>query len=394
MKVRHADGSGESDLKYLINDRDRHGNDRIYFRRPAGPKLRMQAPHEFRGKLLFVSQEFIAEHRRYFAGYVAVAAPTQRVVKSRAVAGSLRWLVELYYSEDEAYAALDQRTRHVRKLILDEICLEPFSEDDPTPVGQIAASSMPPLFVRKLRDRKVDKPEAGNSRVKALRQVFKFAVAENLCASNPAREVSYIVTGSDGFHTWDLGEVRQFEEAHPIGTKARLALALLLYLGVRRSDVVLFGKQHVRKAEHMSDELREVHSGRWLKYTQHKNRRRRPVTLEVPILPELEEIIAASPVGDMTWLVTAFKKPFTSNGFGNWFRNQCDKAGLPLCTAHGLRKAGATIAAENGATPHQLMSIFGWRTLKEAERYTRAASQKRLAAGAMSMIVPGKRRTK
>lgn len=30
----------------------------------------------------------------------------------------------------------------------------------------------------------------------------------------------------------------------------------------------------------------------------------------------------------------------------------------------GLRKAGATVAAENGATPHQLMAIFGWNALR------------------------------
>ena len=45
----------------------------------------------------------------------------------------------------------------------------------------------------------------------------------------------------------------------------------------------------------------------------------------------------------------------------------------PTCRsvlAHGLRKAGATVAANNGATAHQLMAIFGWDTLKEAEKYT------------------------
>lgn len=67
-------------------------------------------------------------------------------------------------------------------------------------------------------------------------------------------------------------------------------------------------------------------------------------------------------------------------------RQWCDAAGLPACTAHGLRKAGAAIAAENGATPHQLMSIFGWLTLAEAERYTRAAEQKKLAATAICLL--------
>lgn len=73
-------------------------------------------------------------------------------------------------------------------------------------------------------------------------------------------------------------------------------------------------------------------------------------------LPELQEIIDASSTGNLTFLVTKFGKPFTRNGFGNWFRRRCDEAGLRNCSAHGLRKAGAAIAAENGATESQLRS--------------------------------------
>ena len=106
----------------------------------------------------------------------------------------------------------------------------------------------------------------------------------------------------------------------------------------------------------------------------------------MPILPELEQILAASPVGNLVWLVTAFGKGHTSNGFGTWFRRRCDEAKLPQCSAHGLRKAGAARAAESGATANQLMAIFGWRTLKEAERYTKAAEQMRLAGSAMQLL--------
>lgn len=135
------------------------------------------------------------------------------------------------------------------------------------------------------------------------------------------------------------------------------------------------GNQHVR--------------GGSLRLTQHKNRKRNPVTLDMPILPMLEKIIAASPCGEMTFLVTEFGQPFSSAGFGNWFRDRCKDAKVPG-RAHGLRKAGATIAAENLATPHQLNSIFGWRALKEAERYTKAAQQKLLAGGAAALIqIPG-----
>ena len=89
----------------------------------------------------------------------------------------------------------------------------------------------------------------------------------------------------------------------------------------------------------------------------------------------------------MTYLVTEFGRPFTANGFGNRFHKWCDAAGLKHCSAHGLRKAGATIAAENGATPHQLHSIFGWTTLRQAEGYTRRTNQERMASESMSLLV-------
>ena len=168
-----------------------------------------------------------------------------------------------------------------------------------------------------------------------------------------------------------MEEVQQFEKRHPVGTKARLALGLLLYTGQRRSDVIRFGKQHAK--------------GGALTFTQYKNRNRKPHKLVLPILPVLQTIIDASRCGDMTYLVNDLGRPFTDAGFGNWFRDRCIEAGVSD-RAHGLRKAGATIAANNEATAHQLMAIFGWHTLKMAEQYTRAADQQRRAEAAMNML--------
>jgi integrase len=145
-----------------------------------------------------------------------------------------------------------------------------------------------------------------------------------------------------------------------------------LYTGARRSDVVRLGKQHVDHG--------------WLRFRQHKNRNRHPVEVDIPVLPELQHIIDASPTGDLTFLVTAYGRPFTAPGFGIRFREWCNAAGLPNCSAHGLRKAGAALAAERGGTEHQLMSIFGWQTLKEAERYTKAANRRKLASAAMHLL--------
>jgi len=175
-----------------------------------------------------------------------------------------------------------------------------------------------------------------------------------------------------GYHTWTPEEVRQFEARHPVGTKARLALALLLFTGQRRSDITRLGRQH-------------AHNGK-LTFTQFKGRNHKPKRLVLPILAILQQIIDASPSGDLAYLVNDLGRPFTDAGFGNKFREWCNQAGLRNCSAHGLRKAGATIAANNGATAHQLMAIFGWNTLKMAEAYTRAADQERLAKDAMHML--------
>jgi hypothetical protein len=53
-----------------------------------------------------------------------------------------------------------------------------------------------------------------------------------------------------------------------------------------------------------------------------------------------------SALSAMTFLVNDLKRPFTAAGFANKIREWCNQAGLRHCTAHGLRKAGPTIAAK------------------------------------------------
>jgi integrase len=246
---------------------------------------------------------------------------------------------------------------------------------------------MTPVAIRVLRDRKAAAPEAANGRVKAIRQVFRYGLEEHSehVRSNPARDVRYFKTGSQGHHTWTVEEVVQFRARYPVGTKAWLALALLLFAGGRRADVTTLGRQHIRR-----ETLLDGTVTKRLRYTQNKNRKVKPVTLEIPLLPMLEEAIDAVPGARerLTFLVTEFGKPFTSAGFGNWFRDRCVEAGVPG-RAHGLRKAGATLAAENGATEPQLMAMFGWRTNKQAAHYTKNARQKKLADAGMHLISLG-----
>jgi integrase len=229
-----------------------------------------------------------------------------------------------------------------------------------------------------LRDRKADKPEAARSRLKAVSRVFDWAMEAHIpgVTRNPARDVKYPKSRAGGFHSWSPDEVERFELAHPVGTKARLAFALLMFTGQRKSDIILFGPGHVGDGV--------------LRFTQQKNAARKPVTLTLPVLPVLQAIIDATPTGPSTFLVTEHGKPFSRAGFGARMRKWCDQAGLLECTSHGLRKAGAAILAEAGATDLQLMSVFGWRDIRQAQQYTKAARQKLLAADAMPLLLARK----
>jgi integrase len=198
---------------------------------------------------------------------------------------------------------------------------------------------------------------AANNRRKYTSAMFSWAVENGHMRSNPARDVRRIKYATNGFHTWTVTEVAQFIARHPIGTKPYLALCVLLFTGMRGGDMVKLGRQ-------------DTWNG-WLRLV--------PATSEKPILPPLVAAIETGPTGNLTFLVTEYGKPFTTKGFQNWFRPRCDEANLLHCTAHGLRKAGATILAENGATTAQLMAIYDWSTPSQAEGYIRAANRTRLA---------------
>lgn len=375
-------------LPYLHRDRDRHGNVRVYVQRPRGRKVRLREPEG--------TQEFAAAYAAAVAATdpaapqpeptpaeASTAAQRERARPARR--GTLRWLVA-EYKRSADWRQLDAAsTRHTRALVLDAALDEPLRPGARETFAAFPVDRLTVHDLRVLRDRKADVPDGANNRVRALRGLTKWAARNPRVSgftTDPGRDLEYLrARRSDGHHTWTEAEVAAYEARWPLGTRQRLALAILLYTGQRRADVVKLGRQHVRDAVDEAGRPLRV-----IQLTQHKNRNRRPVTLVLPILPDLQAALDAGPVGDLTWLVGGYGRPYTADGFGMRFRDWCNEAGLPGCSAHGLRKAGAVRAAERGATTHQLMSIFGWSTLQQAEIYTRHARQTRLAAGAMHLL--------
>jgi integrase len=126
------------------------------------------------------------------------------------------------------------------------------------------------------------------------------------------------------------------------------------------------GRQHIQ-----SGELRVI-----------QKKTRRPMI--IPIRPELQEILDATPVGHLTLLVTKSGKPYPANDFSEQFRVWCNAAGLPTaCVVHGLRKAACRRMAEAGYSVSEIAAWSGHRTLSEIKRYTDGVDQARLARNAL-----------
>ena len=341
-------------FKYVYSIPDRRGNERLYFWRGKGhPRIRLREP--------VGSAAFVERYDKLLRGQRSTHRA--RRVKTR----TWQWLCSQYMASPE-FERLEPTTQSLRRRILQSTYAEPVAPGAAEVFGDFPIDRLGSRAIRVLRDRKAHHPHAANNRLKAIRYVFAWTMEAEHIGDNPARDVALLRARSDGHHSWSVAEVEQFETRHPIGTKARLALDLLLYTGSRRSDVVRLGRQHVRNG--------------WLRFTQHKTR----VVVELPILPALQESIDMTPTGELTFLVSEQGRAFSAAGFGNWFRDRCDEARLRQCSAHGLRKASAAGAAENGATASQLMALFGWLNLREAERYTKAAQRKKLASAALMLL--------
>jgi integrase len=352
--------------RYVVEDVDRHGTVRLYFRR-HGRKTRMPGP--------IGSPEFVAAYAALLEGSEH-PPPNRQLAHPEAPHGTLRQLADAFERSAE-FRALDPATRRTRQLIHDSMLAEPIAPGSDRLFGDMPVHLVNRRAVKVLRDRKAATPWAAQRRVKCLSRLFAWAIDDERpgIAANPAARLKPITPTTAGHHTWTDAEVERFEARWPVGTKQRLALDLLLYTGARRSCASMLGRQHER--EH----------GTRLSWTAWKGRRKSPQTIDIPLLPPLRASIEATPTGDLAYLVTERGTPFSIAGFGMWFRAQCDAAGLPHCSAHGLRKAGSTRAAQNGATAHELMATYGWKRLSEAETYTRAAERRTLATSGANKIL-------
>jgi integrase len=328
--------------RYVHGFVDRHGKPRFYFRRPGFETKPLRGtPY---------SPDFMSDYE------AAAAGQPLPVAFGRARPGTMNALALSYFASP-AFRTLQQSTQRRYRQAIERLCRNH---------GDKRAADMRRDHVIGLMTRLADKPDAANGLRKVLRAMMKHAVEIGLRGDDPTRDVKAIRVKTWGYHSWTDDEIARFERRHPVGSRARLAHALLLYSGQRRGDVIRMGPQHVRGG------------------AIHVKQQKGGAELVIPIHSELAAIIAATPSDHLTFLVTQYGRPFEASAFSHWFRDLCDEAGLPHCSAHGLRKAAARRLAEAGCTAHEIAAITGHASLAELVRYTKAVDQRRLAEAAMA----------
>jgi integrase len=142
------------------------------------------------------------------------------------------------------------------------------------------------------------------------------------------------------------------------------------------------GEQHITRED--GGELDEM-----LNWVRKKTEDKTGLELAIPVHPELRRVIDATPSKHLTFLVTELGAPFTAAGFGNWFRDRCQEAGLGHCSFHGLRKAAATRLIDAGCDVVEAAAITGHASLKELQRYIETRDRKRAARRAMRKLISG-----
>jgi hypothetical protein len=216
-------------LRFVQQIIDRHGHPRYYFRRPGFARVTLPGSPW--------SQEFMEAYQRANSLEPAALKVGSEKVKPR----SIHALAIAYY-DSRAFNDLKPNTQGVYRPIIERFCRE--TDGAGQRYGDKSAVAIMSRHIEQLMKERAAKPDSANGLRKVLREMMKVAVKLGWRDTDPTLGVKKIKPKRrGGFHRWTDAEIAQFEERHPVGTKARLAMALGLYTGQARQDVILMGEQ-------------------------------------------------------------------------------------------------------------------------------------------------------
>jgi site-specific recombinase XerD len=337
-------------LPHVHRFRDRHGHERHYLRRPGQKSVALPGKPG--------SPEFLAAYQAGMANAPEPHQPPAGTLNALAAA----WLRSTHWRGLKASTRANY-TRHLDHLR---------SKHGDKPIALLDQTGIRRLLTE-WGERSATAPQ---HLLRILRGLCAFGVESGTMSDDPTLGIKRPKHKTTGFQAWTEADIAQFEAHWPAGTRERLAFALLLYTGQRRSDVVLIGRQH-RSIQMVQDAPVDC-----LTITQVKTGNR----VMIPVHDALAAELAAVPADRLTYLAHR-GRPLSSNGFYNSFIDWCRAAGIaPGLAPHGLRKAMGRRLTEAGATTREAMAILGHTTISEVERYSRSADDSRLAVAAMGRI--------
>ncbi len=321
---------------------DRHKKVRRYFRRHGQPKVALPG--------LPGSIEFMDAYQSALAG--ALKPP------SRHKPGTLGALAGEYFDSAE-FRNLAPSSQTTYRGVLDPI----LAKD-----GHRLVRDLPADKARKIiQEIGVKRPGMANLARAIMRRLMKFAMSINWRSDNPFAAVPAYRLGSH--HTWTEEQLSAFEAQWPLGTRERLAYALLLWTGQRVGDVVRMRRSDIAGG------------------TIHLVQQKTGAELYVAIHAALARAMKAGPNNGLHLIGDASGRPIKRARLSELIKRAAATAGLPAkCVAHGLRKAALRRLAEHGSTAKQMQAVSGHRTLGEIERYTRQADQRKLAKAAIARL--------
>jgi integrase len=354
---------------HLQRGKSRHG--KLYWfvqMRRGAPKIRIS------DKLVYGSPEFDAAYQAAVTG-----TPKVKPQPIKASKGTLEW-AWLNYKQSGSWQSKSEATRRQRENIMKHVL---------DSAGTVAISEIDDVAIQDGVDRRAKTPSQAKNFAQMMRQFFKWAIKARIVSKNPCDGLELPKRPkTGGFKEWTEEDLVKYETHWPLGTRQRVWLDVYAYTGLRRGDAARVGKQHVSKVTALEPDPKTGEVIEVIKktITMTTEKSQGGTQVHLPLLSILDTTLKAGPIGDLAYCVGAQGKPFTKESLGNAFKDACVAAGILDKSAHGLRKAAATRAADGGASTHDLMAIFGWKDIKEAEVYTRNANRKRNAARSMELL--------
>jgi len=336
--------------KYTQAFPDRHGKQRLYFRRPGYPRTALPGP-------LFSEAFWIAYHKALEGRPEKPSAGEVKTIK-----GSINDLIARYYASEDFKDCRPATQRNYKSV------LEPFRKEyGDGPVAQIRAKDINAILDKE----KARSSSSAKNLRKRLVKLFKVAVELDFIERSPMADLKSVKHKMVGFEYWEEDEIAKYREHWKIGTIQRLEFEVLLNTGLRVSDAVRLGPQHFKEGAHII-------------VTQKTER-----LVNIPMHPDLLPVLEAIPDKQLTYLATRQGgRARSSQGLTNDIINAAKAAGLPPHrSAHGLRKAICVRLAEAGCDPYEIMAITGHQSLTEVQTYIAGVNKKKLAKSGMLKLV-------